>query len=89
MVKLSQTDRAREQRACRRLAHAGFILEKTPPRHWTRYYGAGYQIVRGFRCNGRVSGIVVAGCSNREYEMKLEQLEELLDDLCKQEAVQS
>lgn len=49
----------------RRLARAGYRLEKAPARHWTRRYGAGY-IVADDR------NMAVLGVTHRPYEATLQ-----------------
>lgn len=60
--------KAREERARRKLAKSDYCLEKTPPRSWLRWYGAGYQISQ--------NNFIVAGCYNREYELTIEEVED-------------
>jgi hypothetical protein len=63
------SEKIREDRQRRRLARAGYALAKTPARSWLRAeYGPGYEIMQG--------NTVVAGCSQRGYEMTLDEVEQ-------------
>lgn len=49
----------------RTLSKHGYVLNKTPPRHWTRkYYGVGYMVSR--------DNTVVIGCFFRAFDATLE-----------------
>lgn len=63
--------KTRESRARRALDKLGYRLQKTPARSWQRgYYRAGYMILRQY------GNTVVAGASQREYEMTLDDVED-------------
>ena len=67
------TEKSREDYERRRLAKLGLRLKKSPARSFlTDWYGPGYQILQG--------NVVIAGCSSREYQMTLEQVEEFKSD---------
>jgi len=69
MSTATPTLKIREDRARRALTKAGYRLSKTPARSWLRgEYGAGYEIT-----NDR--NTVVAGCGQRRYELKIEEVE--------------
>jgi hypothetical protein len=66
--------KTREDRLRRHLARADMILCKTPARSWLRaHYDPGYMIVEG--------NTVVAGCSRREYELTIDEAEEMAEVL--------
>lgn len=56
----------------RRLAKAGYRLQKTPSRHWTRYYGEGYMVMDD--CN-----VAVMGARQRPYEATLDDVREFVE----------
>jgi hypothetical protein len=67
------SDKTRENRARRMLAKFGFQLKKSPTRSWERqYYGPGYMILR--------NNWVKWGCSNRQWDMTLDEVEAIAAD---------
>lgn len=59
----------------RRLAKAGYRLEKTPSRHWSRsWYGPGYMVIDG-------TNTVRLGAFQRAYEATLEDVRDFVADL--------
>lgn len=59
------TMRISESAIRRRLAKAGFRLQKAPARHWSRYYGEGYMVTDD-------RNTVRLGACQRPYEATLE-----------------
>ncbi|WP_454684878.1 hypothetical protein [Ancylobacter moscoviensis] len=59
----------------RRLAKAGFTLQKTPSRHWTRdWYGPGYMVIDD-------TNTVRLGATHRPYDGRLEDVREFVAGL--------
>ncbi|BBF93422.1 hypothetical protein [Blastochloris tepida] len=67
-------EKSRESKVRRQLQKCGYRLHKTPARSWLRkHYGAGYMIT--------LNNTVVSGCSSREYDANLEDVELFVSDL--------
>ena len=58
----------------RRLAKAGFRLQKTPARHWTRHYGEGYMVTDD-------TNTVRLGACRRPYDGTLDDVREFVAGL--------
>jgi hypothetical protein len=62
--------KAREDRARRALARAGYTLRKTPSRSQQRkYYEPGYSVIENY------TNVVREGCASRMYDATIERVE--------------
>lgn len=69
------TAKTRENRARNQLARYGYVLKKSPSRSWeSKYYGPGYMII------SRHSNVVKWGCYNRQWDLTLTEVEEIIAD---------
>lgn len=63
------TVRISESTIRRRLAKAGFRLQKMPARHWTRHYGDGFQVIDD-------RNLLVLGGAQRPFDATLDDVRE-------------
>lgn len=80
LKKAGASDAAREDRVRRGFKKFECQVRKTPSRHWSReHHGPGYMVINS-------QNIVILGCATREYDASLEDVEDLLEDMIKEEA---